>query len=95
METCTRFLVLVLLVVDKTYSKSPNILFIMTDDQGYADTGFTNPSSPFVTPNIDGLAEEGVKLQNYYVHPTCSPTRGAFLTGNKKNRGGPMFRMNG
>merc|ERR1719348_495558 len=61
--------------------KKPNIIFIMTDDQGYADVGFTNPSTPFVTPNVDSLAEDAVKLENYYVHPTCSPTRGAFLTG--------------
>ena len=53
----------------------------MTDDQGYADVGFTNPGSPFVTPNIDRLASNSVRLDNYYVHPTCSPTRAALLTG--------------
>ena len=53
----------------------------LTDDQGYADVGFTNPSCPFVTPNIDSLAASAVRLTNYYVHPTCTPTRAALLTG--------------
>ena len=57
------------------------LLVRLTDDQGYADVGFTNPSSPFITPNIDGLASRSVRLKNYYVHPTCSPTRAALLTG--------------
>ena len=34
-----------------------------------------------MTPNIDGLASRSVRLKNYYVHPTCSPTRAALLTG--------------
>ena len=55
--------------------------FRLTDDQGYADVGFTNPSCPFVTPNIDLLASSAVKLDDYYVHPTCTPTREALLTG--------------
>ena len=55
--------------------------FSLTDDQGYADVGFTNPSCPFVTPNIDLLASSAVKLDDYYVHPTCTPTRAALLTG--------------
>ena len=42
---------------------------------------FTTPSSPFLTPNIDRLARSSVRLENYYVHPTCSPTRAALLTG--------------
>ena len=54
----------------------------MTDDQGYADVGYHNPKCPIPTPNIDALAKDGIRLENYYVHPTCSPTRAALLTGN-------------
>ena len=61
--------------------KKPNIIFILTDDQGYADVGFTNPDTPFVTTNIDKLAENSIRLSNYYVHPTCTPTRAALMTG--------------
>ena len=53
----------------------------LTDDQGFADVGFTNPNSPFITPTIDSLARRSVRLENYYVHPTCSPTRASLLTG--------------
>jgi arylsulfatase A-like enzyme len=53
----------------------------LTDDQGSADVGFRNPDSVFVTPNLDALAADAVRLSNYYVHPTCSPTRAALMTG--------------
>ena len=43
--------------------------------------GFRNPDSVFVTPNLDALAADAVRLSNYYVHPTCTPTRAALMTG--------------
>ena len=57
-------------------------MFRLTDDQGYADVGFTNPGSPFITTNVDNLAKEAVRLSNYYVHPTCTPTRASLMTGS-------------
>lgn len=66
---------------------SPNIIFILTDDQGYGDLSSFG-SKIIETPNIDQLAEEGVKFTDFYVHPICSPTRAAFLTGSYAPRAG-------
>ncbi len=57
----------------------PNILFILSDDQGWGDVGFHG--SEIKTPNIDRLAAAGAQLDQFYVMPLCSPTRAAFLTG--------------
>ena len=63
----------------KVNSKPPHILFMLADDLGWYDVGFHNPK--IKTPNIDKLAEDGVKLDSYYVQPVCTPTRGALMTG--------------
>eukprot|EP00903_Cladosiphon_okamuranus_P003744 g3742.t1 len=60
--------------------KQPNILFILTDDQGYGDLGAHG--HPYLkTPNLDKLRGESVRFENFYVSPSCSPTRAALLTG--------------
>ncbi len=61
----------------------PNIVFILADDLGYNDVGYhgVDGMSAIKTPTIDRLAEEGVKLENYYVQPKCSPTRGQLMLG--------------
>jgi arylsulfatase A-like enzyme len=61
-------------------AKRPNIVFIMADDMGWNQPGF-NGGNKALTPNIDKLAEEGVRLTQYYTHSVCAPTRAAFLTG--------------
>lgn len=58
----------------------PNIVYLLVDDLGYADVGFTE-SKDILTPNIDKLAKEGAILESFYVQPVCSPTRAALLTG--------------
>jgi arylsulfatase A-like enzyme len=57
----------------------PHILLIVADDLGYHDVGYHG--SRIKTPNIDKLALSGVRLENYYVQPLCTPTRGQLLTG--------------
>ncbi|XP_071506840.1 arylsulfatase B-like [Diadema antillarum] len=57
----------------------PNIVFILADDYGYHDIGYHG--SEIKTPNLDKLAAEGVKLENYYVQPICTPTRSQLMSG--------------
>ena len=65
----------------------PNILFILTDDQGYGDWKCTGHPL-LVTPNVDRLAAESVRLENFQVSASCSPTRAALLTGMHEFRNG-------
>lgn len=59
--------------------KKPNILLIIADDMGYSD--ITCFGGEVQTPHIDALAKSGVRATNFYVAPTCSPTRSMLLTG--------------
>ncbi|BFZ15529.1 hypothetical protein BsWGS_18568 [Bradybaena similaris] len=59
--------------------QQPNIVFVVADDYGFRDIGYHG--AEFATPNLDKLAAEGVKLENYYVQPICSPTRSQLMTG--------------
>lgn len=65
----------------------PNIVFILTDDQGYGDLGCYG-STTIATPNIDRLCAEGMKFESFYVHNRCSPTRAALMTGCHAQRVG-------
>jgi arylsulfatase A-like enzyme len=64
----------------------PNVVILLADDAGWNDVGYHG--SEIRTPNIDRLAREGVALDAFYVHPTCSPTRAALLTGRPASRFG-------
>ncbi len=65
----------------------PNILLIVSDDQGYNDLGLTNDE--ILTPNLDRIAREGTRLTSFYVAwPACTPSRGAFLSGRYPQRNG-------
>ena len=71
-------------------TKPPNIVIILSDDQGYADVSF-NPAHPaeVYTPNIDALASSGVICtQGYVTGNVCSPTRAGLLTGRQQQRFG-------
>lgn len=66
----------------------PNVLLIVSDDQGYADVGFQG-CNDIPTPHLDRLARDGVRFSNGYVtHAFCSPTRAGLLTGRYQQRFG-------
>ena len=65
----------------------PNVLLIITDDQGYGDLGF-HGNHIIQTPNLDELAAESVRMQNFYVSPVCAPTRSSLMTGRYSLRTG-------
>ena len=66
----------------------PNIVLMMGDDHGWEETGYNG--HPYVhTPVLDEMAATGLRLDRFYSgHPSCSPTRGSFLTGRHPNRYG-------
>lgn len=66
----------------------PNIILIMTDDQGWAQTGYYN-HPVLKTPNLDAMAANGLRLDRFYAAgPVCSPTRASVLTGRTHDRTG-------
>ncbi|WP_200975188.1 arylsulfatase [Echinicola sp. 20G] len=72
----------------------PNVILIITDDQGYGDFGFTG--NPHVnTPNIDRLAAESIRFNQFYVSPVCAPTRSSLMTGRYSLRTGIRDTYNG
>ncbi len=67
--------------------KKPNIVLILTDDQGWGDVTI-NGNEIIRTPNIDRIAANGITLEQFIVSPVCSPTRAEILTGRYHVRGG-------
>src|SRR4051812_5816398 len=71
----------------------PNVILIMTDDQGYGDLGVHG--NPIIrTPNIDAMAKKSAVLTSFYVSPVCTPTRASLMTGryNYRTRAIDTFR---
>ncbi len=74
--------------------KHPNVIIIMTDDQGYGDLGITG--NPHIkTPVIDKFAKESITFNNFYVSPVCAPTRSSLMTGRYSLRTGIRDTYNG
>jgi len=74
--------------------RKPNVVLVITDDQGYGDMAFTG--NPWIkTPNIDKLRTQSTLLNNYHVDPTCAPTRSALLTGRYSDRVGVWHTIMG
>ena len=82
-QTSSSFLIAALLLVaSSAFAASPsqpNIVIMLVDDLGWADVGYHG--SDIATPSIDRLANEGMRLERFYVNPICTPTRASLLTG--------------
>lgn len=78
---CLVFAAAVFLLASSTcFADKPNVVLIMTDDQGYGDLS-THGNQWIKTPNIDKLAAHSVRLDDYHASPYCVPARAALLTG--------------
>ncbi|MDH5400699.1 MAG: arylsulfatase, partial [Cyclobacteriaceae bacterium] len=78
----------------RTTAKGPNIILIMTDDQGHGDLGFYgNPD--IKTPTMDSLAGISARFTQFYVSPVCAPTRSSLMTGRYSLRTGVYDTYNG
>lgn len=79
---------------DTAQSTTPNIILIMTDDQGHGDLGFHgNPD--IKTPTLDSLAKISTRFTQFYVSPVCAPTRSSLMTGRYSIRTGVYDTYNG
>src|SRR5262245_49227703 len=67
--------------------RRPNIVFILTDDQGYGDLS-VHGNPVLQTPHLDRFHHESVRFTDFHVSPTCSPTRSALLTGRHEFKNG-------
>jgi len=77
-----------------TTNRPPNVIIIMTDDQGYGELA-AHGNPVIQTPHMDRLHAESVRLTDFHVDPTCSPTRAALLTGRDSTRTGVWHTING
>jgi len=68
---------------------APNVIVMLVDDLGFSDLGCYG--SEIRTPNVDALAEKGVRFANFHVNPMCSPTRASLLTGLNAHMAGVGF----
>ena len=97
MQMTIKYLLLVAVIVVSgscTEIEKPNIIFILTDDQGYGDMGAHG--NPFLkTPNMDQLYQESARFTNFVVSPTCAPTRCALMTGKHEFRSGVTHTVTG
>lgn len=75
-------------------SDRPNVVIVITDDQGYGD--LSCHGNPILkTPQLDQLYEQSIRLTNYHVSPTCSPSRASLMTGHWSNRTGVWHTIMG
>lgn len=75
-------------------ARKPNVIVVITDDQGYGDLG-CHGNLILKTPHLDKLYRESVRLSNFHVDPTCSPTRAALMTGRYATRAGVWHTVMG
>lgn len=80
--------------VIRAASERPNVIIIITDDQGYGDLGL-HGNPVLATPHLDRLGRQGVRMENFYVSPVCAPTRASLLTGRYHYRTGVVDTYRG
>ena len=80
-------LLLVIFLLPLNVIAKPNVVIVITDDQGYGDLS-VHGNTYINTPNLDKLASQSVRLEDYHVSPYCVPSRAALLTGRYANRTG-------
>jgi arylsulfatase A-like enzyme len=86
MKTVTSFLLVLALAVSVEAAKKPNIVLIMSDDMGFSDIGCYG--GEIETPNLDGLAANGLRFSQFYNTARCCPTRAALLSGLYQHQAG-------
>lgn len=74
--------------------RQPNVLIILSDDQGYGDVGI-HGNSAIETPNLNRLHNESIRFTNFHVDPTSAPTRSALMTGKFSHRAGVWHTIRG
>ncbi len=74
--------------------RKPNVILVLTDDQGYGDLG-CHGNGAIKTPNIDNFYNESSRFTNYHVGPTCAPTRAGLFTGHYANSTGVWHTIGG
>ncbi len=85
--TMNKYFFCCLLIVTGVFGAGPNIVLVMTDDQGYGDVA-VNGNQWIETPNMDRLANEGARFERFFVEQVCAPTRAALLSGRYPTRTG-------
>ena len=81
-------------VAQSANAAQPNVVLIMTDDQGYGDLA-CHGNEMIQTPSLDALAKQSVRMTNFHVDPTCSETRSALMTGRYSTRTGVWHTIMG
>ncbi|MCW5516382.1 arylsulfatase [Muriicola sp. Z0-33] len=82
------------LMASSQLKRTPNVVLIITDDQGFGDLGI-NGNPHIKTPVLDKFAQESVRFNNFYVSPVCAPTRASLMTGRYSLRTGVRDTYNG
>ena len=87
-------LFLSIIFINFSFAEQPNVILVMTDDQGYGDLS-CHGNPVLKTPNLDRLHSESIRLTNYHVSPFCTPTRAALMTGRYPARTGAYRTSSG
>ena len=78
--------------IKATDRKHPNVILIMTDDQGWGDV-HSHGNDKIDTPVMDKLAADGARFERFFVSPVCAPTRASLLTGREVSTAGRVRRL--